>query len=175
MATKLRRRRAMTRSQKGFALEYLANGFNAAAAYRSVHPKATSGTSRIEASRTLALPYVRAYIEKRIGKAWKKRHMDGDEALALVAMDARADPRWLVDEMGVPLTLSDWPADLASSVESVEFDGATVKRVRFVSKAAARRTILEITGKVKNPVGAVLDALAEAMRADLEKHIKSET
>ena len=84
---------------------------------------------------------IKAFLATRLTEGWKTLHMDGDEALARVAMDARADIRLLFDEKGDFLHPPDWPDEVANSVETVEFyDGGGVKRVRLVSKAAARRT-----------------------------------
>ena len=96
--------------------------------------------------------------------------MDGDEALARISMDARADPRLLLDAMGGPLDPVDWPDELANSLETVEFhENGRLKRVKFVSKTAARRIILEVKGKLKGQPSDNIDALAEAIRADLSR------
>lgn len=156
-----------------FALHYVANGFNATAAYKSVHPGVTDGTARVEGSRTLAKPNVREAIAARLEHRWRGLHVSGDEALALVANDARVDLRLLVDEHGRRLALKDWPDELQTSVEALEFDEAGgVKKVKTTGKLAARRLILEVTGKVKNQAATSIDALAELIRQDIEEHAK---
>ena len=47
-------------AQHTFALAFLENGFNATRAYLVAHPKATYKTARMEGSRTLARPCIRA-------------------------------------------------------------------------------------------------------------------
>lgn len=155
----------LTARQYAFARHYLANGYKAAPAYRAAYPGVTQGTSETEGSQTLRHPRVSAYIRTQLDKHWKTLHMDGDEALALVAQDARADIRQLFDEHGKLKAPHLWPDDVASSVEGYEVDKGKVK---LVSKGQARRTILEVTGKVKGEASA--DELAEAMRQTLLKH-----
>jgi flagellar capping protein FliD len=63
-----------------------------------------------------------------------------------------------------------WPDEIANSVETIDFyENGGVKRVRLASKATARRTILEVSGKLKSQPGDSMDALAEAIRADLSR------
>ena len=153
-------------SQYEFCLHYLANGFNASAAYRSTHPGVTNGTSRVEGHRTLANPNVQAFLAQQIKDRWKARQMDGDEALGRVAMDARADIRLLFDENGVLLKPQDWPDEIANSVESVDLKNGKVK---LASKLAALRIILEQTGTLNTPSNDI-DVLAAAIREGQERH-----
>ena len=155
----------LTPAQYQFTLEYVANGFNATAAYRAAHPNVTYATARMEGSRTLAKPCIRAVIERRLRNHWEGLHMSGDEALARVALDARADIRMLFDAAGKLLKPDEWPDEIANSVEVVEFERGKVK---LVSKATARRIILEVTGKVSGESS--VDQLAEAMRQTLERN-----
>src|SRR5262245_13886680 len=77
------------------ALEYLANGYNATAAYRSVHPKCRQRTAEVNGSRLLRKAEVHAFIERE-QKARKQRlRMDADEALEAITRYARADIRKL--------------------------------------------------------------------------------
>ncbi len=110
----------LARSQYEFCLNYVANGFNASAAYRAAHPTASKHTARVEGCRTLIKPAVQEFLATQIGDRWKDLHMDGDEVLARVSMDARADPRLLFDEKGKPLPPADWPDEVANSVETFE-------------------------------------------------------
>lgn len=156
-------------SQYAFCLHWQVNGFNASAAYRSAHPTASKHTARVEGNRTLTKPAVQAFLAQQLGSRWKALHMDGDEVLARVAMDARADPRLLFDEHGKPLRPDQWPNEIANSIESVKLKDDGSLEVRLASKSASRRTILEVTGKVKGADGGI-DELAEALRATLKQH-----
>ena len=159
----------LTIAQYQFALEYLGNGFNATQAYLAAHPKATYATARIEGSRHLAKPCIRTFIDAHAQDQWKLLQMSGDEALARVAYIARADLRLLFDETGVLRKPQEWPSDITSAIDSVVLrpDGAI--KVKFASRLAALRIILEHNGKLKSSADSV-DALAAAIRADIEAH-----
>ena len=105
----------LARSQYEFCLNYVANGFNASAAYRAAHPTASKHTARVEGCRTLIKPAVQEFLATQIGDRWKGLQMDGDEVLARVSMDARADPRLLFDEKGKPFAPADWPDEISPS------------------------------------------------------------
>lgn len=138
----------LTPAQYTFALTYLEK-FNATAAYRAGHPGVTENTARVEGSRTLANPDVRSYLRERLEPRWKAMQMTGDEALARVSLDAQADIRLLFDHRGRLLPPSQWPDEIAHSVEAVEMKSRGIVRVKLVSKLAARRVILELTGMLK--------------------------
>lgn len=127
----------------------------------------TNNTARVEGHKTLTNPDIKAHLAKRLSEHWASIHMHGDEALGRVAMDARADLRLLFRDDGKLLDPKDWPHEIANSIESFEqFDNGRFK-VKFVSKGAARRTILEQTGKLKQSLDGGLSALARAIREDL--------
>jgi phage terminase small subunit len=154
--------------EKAFCVAYLSNGFNGALAYRTVSPGCTVDSAKAEGSIYLAKPCIRAYVSRQTTKAFEAAGMSGAEALGRLAQDAKADIRELFDEFGNPLPPQRWPETIASSVEAYERtkDGF---RVRLVSKLAARRTILELTGKLKSPLSEELSVLARALRGDLER------
>lgn len=93
--------------------------------------------------------------------------MDGDEALARVALDARADPRKLFGQDGKILPPAQWTDEIANSVEAFELKADGAVKVKLASKTMARRTILEQTGKLKSPLEGGISALARALRGDL--------
>jgi hypothetical protein len=121
----------------------------------------------MEGSRTLAKPCIRAFVDQQLRTRWKALHMDGDEALMRVALDARADPRRLFGPDGKMLRPSEWPDDITNSVEALELKVDGGIKVKFASKTMARRTILELTGKLKSPLEGGMSALARALRGDL--------
>lgn len=142
----------LTAAQHEFCLAYLANGFNASAAYAKAYPDATDESARRAGSRLLLTNVdVQAFLRPQLDAHWKALQMDGEEALARVALDARADLRALYDADGKPLHPKDWPDDLANSIEAVDLKEDGTYKVKLTSKGQARRTILEVTGKVKNP------------------------
>jgi phage terminase small subunit len=158
-----------TVGQYEFALAYLANGGNATRAYLLAHPGVTYGTACVEGHRTLSRPNVRAYIAKQRHSKWKALHMSGDEALMRVALDARADLRGLFNDKGKMLEPHLWPDDLANSIEAVSIKEDGTIAVKLASKAAARRIVLEQTGKLRSKLEDTMSALAKALRRDLGK------
>lgn len=145
-----------------FCLAYRANGYNASAAYREAHPGVTDATSRTEGHRTLAHPNVAAWLAKHVGERWKRWEMSGEEAVARIAMDARADIRLLYDKDGKLLPIHQWPDEVANSVKS--FDG---EKVTLNDSAAARRVIGEHTNALRSPASRGLESLAEILAAKL--------
>lgn len=160
--------KGFTVGQYEFALAYLANGGNATRAYLVAHPAVTYGTAQVEGHRTLTRPNVRAFIAKQRHRKWKSLHMSGDEALMRVALDARADLRGLFKGSEL-LEPEYWPDDLANSIESVEVKPDGAIKVKVCSKLAARRIVLEQTGKLRSKLEDTMSAIAKALRKDLGK------
>lgn len=146
---------------------YVVNGFNASAAYQEVHPAVTSRSARTNGWRLLANADVKARLKELVDADWKTRQVSPEEVLARIGLDATADPRQLVDEHGFALGLHELGDEIASSIESVEFEGGKLKKVKLASKTIARRTILEVTGKVNG--GNDVDRLADALRETLTR------
>lgn len=153
-------------SDKAFCLAYLSNGFNATQAYHVAHPDASLHTCAAEGYTALRKPVIKAFIDAQVTKRFEAYAMSGAEALGRLAQDAKSDVRELFDEHGQVLLPHQWPATIANSVERFELtkDGM---RVTLVSKLQARRTILELTGKLKSPLADELSVLARALRGDL--------
>jgi hypothetical protein len=165
-AAELVDRDGLSARERIFATAYLSNGFNGAQAYRTIRPEATSDTCRTEGSAWLAKSHVRAYVTAQVQKAFEAAGMSGAEALGRLAQDAKSDVRELFDDEGNPLPPQLWPPSIVNSIEGFDLhkDGM---RVRLVSKLAARRTILELTGKLKSPLADDISVLARALRGDL--------
>lgn len=158
----------MLPARRHFCLEYLGNGFNATAAYKAAYPGVTDGSARTNGWRMLANADVRAFLAPRLERRWTQLQISGDEALARIALDATVDIRLLFDEQGNLLKPQDWPDEIVGSIKSVT-PGPFGTKVQLVDGLAARRIILEQTGKLKT-TGDSIDALAAAIRGDLEKH-----
>lgn len=122
----------------------------------------------MEGSRTLALPCIRTFVNRRLEDAWRPFQMGGDQALARIAMLASSDIRDLYDEKGALLPPHLWPDHIAPCVRAVK-DGPHGRSVTLESPLQALRIILEQTGKLK-PSSQGVDALAEALRADYERN-----
>lgn len=151
-------------SQYEFCLNYLANGFNATAAYKAAYPRATIRSARELGHRLLTKVDIRAFLAAQVNEHWKALQMTGDEALARVAMAARADIRLLFDDEDHLLPPHLWPDEIAYAVEAFHFNGHGGWTVRLVKKLAGLRLILEHTGRLGIQAHHSADALAEAMR-----------
>ena len=155
-----------------FCLTWLANGFNATAAYKASHPGASTATAMTNGCQLLRNTQVKAFLDRELEKAWTARQMSADEVLMRVALDARADLRTLYDAKGKMLPIAEWPDDLANSIEAVEFDeDQHVHKVKLTSKGMARRTILEVHGRLK-PQGA--GGSVEELIGLLARHYKDD-
>ena len=159
-------------SQYEFCLNYVANGFNATAAYKAAYPEATPRSARELGYRLLTKVDIKAFLATQLAEGWEALQMDGDEALGRVAQHARADIRLFYDEKGQLLDPRDWPDEIAGSVKAIK-DGPYGKTITLVDPLSAQRIILEQTGKLKSPTGEGLDALAEAIRADQARYSKA--
>ncbi len=154
-------------TEEAFVLEYLANGLNALRAYQAVHPRATKNTAAVEGHRTLKKPNVQKFMERERRARFRRLQMDGDEVLARVGMDAAADLAELFDADDEMLPPSKWPLSMRNSIEQITISPDGTTRVKLASKTAARRTLLEQSGKLRSPLEAGLSALERALRKDL--------
>ena len=142
----------LTHGEELFALEYLANMGNGAGAYRASHPNCRSdNAAAAAASRLLRKVKVQNFLEREQAPRWKRLRMDADEALALVSCDAGADIRELFDADGHLLPMQQWPDSIAVSVKAIH-PGPFGTKIVLNDKLAARRIILEQTGKLKHPL-----------------------
>ena len=153
----------LTDRERTLCLTYLSNGFKGAAAWRAVSPGATAATCRSEASRCLAKPHVRRFLESQLQAHFSYLGMTGAEALGRVSQDARADIRELFDDRGQLLPPQLWPESIANSIESYELGVNGGVRIKLASKQHARRLILEMTGRFTNPLEGQESALARAI------------
>lgn len=156
---------SLNRSQFTFCLIYIANGFNATAAYKEAYPAASRRSARELGYRMLTKVDIRVFLATHMTDAWKALQMSGDEALARVAMAARADIRLLFDDEGNLLSPHRWPDEIAYSVEAFHSGGIGRWGVRLGDKLTALRMILEQTGYMRQS-GDDVDALTAAIRAD---------
>jgi len=161
----------LNEAQHAFCLEYLANGFNASAAYKAAYGVDHDPTARTNGHRLLTNADVKAFVARQLEQRWTAAQMSADEALALVASDARADVRVLYDEKGKLLPVQDWPDAIACSVESIEEKPDGSFKVKLTSKLAARRMILEVHRRLKAPGES---DTADALAALLARHYKPE-
>jgi hypothetical protein len=159
----------LNRAQITFCLCYVANGFNATAAYKAAYPGAGARSARELGHRLLTKVDINAFIAAQINGRWRELQMAADEALARVAMAARADIRLLFDKDGHVLPPHRWPDEIAGAVEMFHLNGGGRWVIRLVNKLAALRLVLESTGRLGRKASDNADALAEAIRSDIER------
>lgn len=136
-----------------FVREYDSNGGNGVRAWLASHPETKSRAAAAQSAYlTLRNPEIRARLEALQQDRWTRLQMTGDEALYLVACDARADIRELYDESGHLLPVEQWPDDVAHAVKSVRRTADSTVVV-LNDKLTARRLILEQQGKLKGAFG----------------------
>jgi phage terminase small subunit len=102
----------------------------------------------VQGHRLLTRPNVQAFLSERLAAQWKRLEMSVDEATALVAQNARPDIRLLFDERGELRPPLEWPDGIARSVRSYAV-GRHGPKVQLNDSLAARRLVLEFTGKLK--------------------------
>lgn len=143
--------------------EYDGNGGNGTRAYLAVYPRGKSVTAAaVSAHQLLRIPKIRARLDELRAARFRRLQMDGDEALALVAGDARGDMRELFDEKGNLLPPHLWPDVVARSVKGYKLGVS----VTMNDSLHARRIVLEQTGKLKNPLAAAGVSLAKILAGD---------
>jgi hypothetical protein len=135
---------SLTPKQTLFVAEYLANGLNATRAYLASHPNCRSqSAAAVEGHRTLRIPKVQRAIAAAHAERFERLKMDGDEAMALLAVIARADLAEAVDaETGAMLPVHRWPLTLRLAVKSVKGRSITLhdglKACELIARAAGR-------------------------------------
>lgn len=110
----------LTDVQRAFVLEYLANNYNATEAYLACHPKAKRTTAAAEGYRYLRNPEIATFMAAEKAARLERLRMDGDEALSLIALSARADIREAFDSTGKMLPLHSWPPSLRLAVKGIK-------------------------------------------------------
>jgi hypothetical protein len=129
-----------------FCRLYLKNGLNATEAYRRSHPRASSKTANVEGCRILAKPSVQAWLVERLQPT-----LDDEMTAARVVEEMRrrafADRTGIYDEHGKLLHPKQWPRELRSLLQGVDFnDDGSVKKVKLAGGDKA----LELAAKYNN-------------------------
>lgn len=125
----------------------------------ALHPKCSARAAASAAWEALRNPDIRKAVDAEFAARLARLKIDGDDVLLLVAAQARFDPADIYDPNGKLLAVHLWPEEARLSVESIE-DG----KVKFASKTAARRMLLEQAGKLTG-VGDGLTAIAQILAA----------
>lgn len=163
----------LTDPERTFALEYLARGgrYTRAGieAYRAAYPNCTTdGSAAVGASRLLKRANVRAFLEKEQRARWKRLEMEGDEVMALIAIDASVDVRDFYDKAGNLKPFDQWPEESAAAVRGI-MPTAHGTRLVLNDKLRARQIIAEVSGKLKNPLAGAARSLARILAGDFDE------
>lgn len=142
--------RPLTAKQRLFVAEYLANGHNATRAYMACHPKCLSyDAARVKAHETVTNGNVQRAIALAQAARFKRLEMNGDEAIALLSLSARADIKDIYDpETGALLPVHQWPDSVRLAVKSVKANGDIVLH----DGLRARELMAQAAGRIKNTV-----------------------
>lgn len=151
---------ALDADHQHFILEYLSNGENATAAYLVVKPHVTRKTAAVEGWKLLRKPAIAAALERELRARWKRIKMDGDEALALISRDARADIAEAYDAAGNLLPVRMWPKRLRLSVRSIR-PGKDGDQVTLNDSLKARELMAIAAGKLRTNVNVNVFDLAK--------------
>jgi phage terminase small subunit len=149
-----------------FVAEYLKDLNGSRAAVAAGYAKSCAN---VTASKLLAMPEIKAKVEKAMSDRASRVQVDADWVLRRLHADATADLSELYDDKGALLPVKDWPAvwrtGLVSGVETVqEQDGrdadgntrwVTVRKVKLLD----RTKLIELIGKHVG-VGAFRELLA---------------
>jgi hypothetical protein len=141
----------LTDEEALFVEAYLGNGGNATRAYRTVRPQVKNGSAGTEGWRMLQLPQVQAALQARRQEWFTRLEMGGDEALALIALRARADIGEFFDEKGNPLPIPRLPAALRLAIKSWKPDGTVV----LYDALKAAELMAMATGRLRSTVNLV--------------------
>lgn len=115
---------ALTPLQQLFVAEYLSNGGNATQAYRAAHGgRVKENTCATEGWLLLRTPKIQALVEAGQAERFKRLAMQGDEAIALLSLRARANIRDAYDAKGQLLPIQQWPETLVLAVKSCKANG----------------------------------------------------
>jgi len=137
---------ALTPAQELFVAAYLNNGANGTRAYMESHPRASVLTAGVEACKLLREPKIAARLAGGRAEQFKRWAMQGDEAIGLLAIRARANlahiPR---DAKGVMLPIELWPEDLQLAVREVK-DG----EVKLYDGLKAAELMAVATGRLRS-------------------------
>jgi len=156
----------LTTKQQAFALEWLSNGYNGTAAYQKTYPGVTLGTAMTCASRLLRNAQVKRYITEAVENELGSLQMAAEKALGRLGLIATANIGMAFDERDQLRAPSAWPPPLLEAARGYD---VRRRKLFLIDKLQALRTILELAGKLRNPVADSVDALAEAILADRER------
>lgn len=149
-----------------FIHEYLTNGGNAARAYLAIHPGTQYNSARTLAWRLLTKVDVAERIAREKKLRIQRLKIDGDEALALLAINANA-PAYLADAYdakGQLKPIHEWPPELQLASKGIK-PGPFGDQIILDSPQRARELLAVAGGKLKNAIDVNVIDLVEYLGA----------
>lgn len=134
-----------------FLLEYIANGRNGRRAWMATHPGVKPNAADACASRALSRAKVRDRLKVLMRDTYERLQMAGDEATAMLALNARADIRELFDENGKPLPPHKWPNHIALCVKAIK-PGPFGDQVILHDQMKARELLAIDAGRIRRRI-----------------------
>lgn len=135
-----------------FVEVYGTNGENGTRAYLAAHPDVKVTTAKTEACRILSKPNVRKAIDAARQARIARVLVSGDEALALLAVRARANAALFYDDQGKLIPLEQWPDDWRQMVRGVRRDSKGRLELVLYDGIKAAELVARATGKLKDAV-----------------------
>lgn len=115
------KKKKLTPKQLRFCLEYQKNNGNGSAAYKKYHPNVTDETARVEASKLLTKPNIKAYLAANIAKLEKKFMVESEQVVKELSYSGFSDPINLFDlETGCVKKMQDIPETTRRAIASIE-------------------------------------------------------
>lgn len=135
--------------EEAFVAAYIGNGGNATRAYLEIHPDVARTTAAAEGWKLLRNPQIRKAVDEARAERLEALQMGADEAMALIAVSARADIADAYDENGKVLPVQQWPETLRLAVKSIRpgVDGKDI--ITLHDGLHARSLIAASHGKLK--------------------------
>jgi hypothetical protein len=152
----------LTPAELAFVHEYDGNGGNGTKAYMAVHRNTTATTAATLAWRLLRKVEIRAALLELRRERWLRLQMDADEALAILALTARADIRELFTPKGGLLPPHRWPDHIAIAVKGLR-PGVAGTTILLNDRLAACRAILEQSGELETPAEVLGSTIARIL------------
>lgn len=90
-------------------------------------------------------------LEQRRAEVWAKHRIDGEQALDLIALSAKADISGAYDDEGKLRPVHEWPLELRMCVQEVKADGSA----KLLNPLKARELVAVAGGKIRQTLDVV--------------------
>ena len=131
-----------------FVLKYLANGMNAAAAYRAAHPRASQRTAETQGSEYLKRPEVQRLLELHRKERRQRLQMEADEAIERLTRIGRADIRNFFKN-GRVIPIEQIPDAEADAVKSIKLAADGTITIQLYDKLRALEMLAIDAGRIR--------------------------